>query len=178
MSGPEFSRRIPLARIGEDASSHAITANPEERAGLEGRFALTAIDRLEAEFSLRRDGDAVIAQGRVHGDALQTCIASGEPVPATIDESISLRFVAEETPSDDEVELDADDCDEMIHDGLAVDLGEAAAQTFLLALDPYPRAAAAAEALKAAGVMGDDEAQTGPFAALGALIGKKDQEQA
>jgi hypothetical protein len=45
-----------------------------------------------------------------------------------------------------------------------------AAQTLALALDPYPRAPRADAALKAAGVI--DESQTGPFAALGALIKK------
>ncbi len=177
MTAPEFSRRIPLVRIGMKPSSHAIAANPDERAALATRFALAAIDRLEADITLHRDGDAVVAQGRVRGEVVQTCIASGEPVAATIDEPIVIRFVPERTPSDDEVELDADDCDEMLHDGLAADIGEAAAQTLLLALDPYPRSPAAAEALKAAGVVSDDEARTGPFATLGALITKKEQEQ-
>ena len=52
----------------------------------------------------------------------------------------------------------------------SIDIGEAAAETLALALDPYPRAPDAGEALKAAGVKGEEEA--GPFAALAALKGK------
>ena len=57
-----------------------------------------------------------------------------------------------------------------IEDG-AIDLGEAAAETLLLALDPYPRAPNADAVLREAGVKpeGEEEREPGPFAALAAL---------
>lgn len=173
MTAPEFSRRIALRHIGDEAAAHTITAKCEEREALSERFGLVSIDRLDADITLRRDGDAVLAKGQVAGDVVQSCAASGEPVHAVINTPLNVRFVTEQPSTEDEIELDADDCDEMTHDGLAVDIGEAAAQTLLLALDPYPRSPAAAAALAAAGVVGDDEARTGPFAGLGALISKK-----
>ena len=57
-----------------------------------------------------------------------------------------------------------------LRDSGAIDLGEAAAQTLALALDPYPRSPGAAAALKEAGVIGEGEA--GPFGGLAALKGK------
>jgi len=55
----------------------------------------------------------------------------------------------------------------VFHDGAAIDLGSAIADTLSLALDPYPRSAGAEAALKEAGVL--TEAEAGPFAALAKL---------
>ena len=41
--------------------------------------------------------------------------------------------------ADEEIELGADDCDILPLDGDAVDLGELAAETLSLGLNPYPR---------------------------------------
>ena len=73
-------------------------------------------------------------------------------------------------PGDEEVELKADDLDTSFHDGAAIDLGTAVADTLALELDPYPRSANAEEALREAGVVSEEEA--GPFAALAALKAK------
>ena len=52
-------------------------------------------------------------------------------------------------------------------EGGAIDLGEAAAETMALALDPFPRAAGAEAALRAAGVLSEEEARpANAFAAL------------
>jgi hypothetical protein len=66
------------------------------------------------------------------------------------------------------------DLDTMFHDGQAIDLGLAIADTLALALNPYPRGPAADEALKAAGVL--SEAEAGPFAALAKLKGGSTSE--
>ena len=69
--------------------------------------------------------------------------------------------------ADEEIELGESDCDVVFHDGGAIDLGGAIADTLALALDPYPRSAGAEAALKDAGVL--TEEQAGPFAALAQL---------
>ena len=81
-----------------------------------------------------------------------------------------LRFVAGAAAAPEEVELTADDLDLMPVDGGAIDLGEAVAETMALALDPFPRGPGAAAALKAAGVISEEEAKP-----LGALAGLKDK---
>jgi len=70
----------------------------------------------------------------------------------------------------DEVELSEDDCDTVEFTGSAIDLGEAAAETLVLSLDPFPRAAGADAVLREAGVL--EEGEAGPFAALKALKDK------
>ena len=54
---------------------------------------------------------------------------------------------------DEEVELVESDCDVVFHDGSAIDLGSAIADTLALGLDPYPRSAGAEAELKEAGVL-------------------------
>ncbi len=168
---PEFSRLVPLDRIGAGASAHEIAANEAECAALATRFDLIAIERLTATLTLKRDGDVVDASGRLSAAVIQPCIASGEPVPATIDTDLAIRFAPESDDPAEEVELDAHALDTVDYRGGAIDLGEAAAETLALALDPFPRSPHADEALKAAGVISEDEtkAASSPFAALKGL---------
>ena len=170
-AAPEFSRLVRLDRIGAGASAHDLTADEAERAALAARFGLIAIDRLDATVSLSREGDDVIATGRLSAAVIQRCIASDEPVPATIDTDLAIRFVPESDDPAEEVELDTQALDTVDYRGGAIDLGEAAAETLALALDPFPRSPHADEALKAAGVLSEDEAKlaSSPFAALKGL---------
>ena len=71
---------------------------------------------------------------------------------------------------DEEIELTADDCDEIEYDGSAFDLGEAVSQTLALAIDLFAEGPNADAFRAAHGLEG--EAPTGPFAALAAR--KKD----
>lgn len=165
---PEFSRPERIDQIGARERTVTIAADANERAGLARRFGLIAIERLQAAFVVRAEGGAIVATGRVGGDVVQACSATGEPLPASVDEAVSLRFVAEGNADEEEVELPADAIDTLpIEDG-AIDLGEAAAETLALALDPFPRVADADALLAAAGVIGEDEVESSssPFAAL------------
>ena len=168
---PEFHRPQRVDTIGEGARDVTITADAAERAALAARFGLTAIDRLEGTFAIKREGQVIMARGRVMAAVVQACIATGDPLPATVDEPVILRFVADDAElHGDEIELSAVDCDTIPYSGSAIDLGEAAAETMMLALDPFPRGPNAEAALRAAGVKSEDEA--GPFGALAALKAK------
>ena len=56
----EFSRLVPLARLGSAPFRQQIEATPSERGKLSRRFDLLALDRLTAVVELRRQGDAVV----------------------------------------------------------------------------------------------------------------------
>ena len=71
------------------------------------------------------------------------------------------------TRPDEEIELGSGDLDVVFHDGAAIDLGGALADTLALSLDPYPRSASADAALKEAGVLTEEQAS--PFAVLAGL---------
>lgn len=163
---PEWSRPERLDTIGERERGVAITANADERAALARRFGLVGIGRLEARFAIRREASAVMATGRVSADVTQACSITDEPLAMSVDEPVTLRFV-EELGGEDETELAEDALDTMLIDDGAIDLGEAAAETMALALDPFPRGPDAAAALKEAGVIGEDEVT--PFGALAGL---------
>jgi uncharacterized metal-binding protein YceD (DUF177 family) len=167
----DFACRLPLDRI-RDGERIDLVADPQECAAIARRLDLIAIDRLEAHAVLARDGKEVRATGRIKAALEQSCIATGEPVPARIDEPFDLIFLPEpKGRSDDEVELGADEMDVVFHDGAAIELGSAVADTLALVLDPYPRGPNADAALKAAGVLSEEQA--GPFAALAKLKGEK-----
>lgn len=171
MKPNEFSRPVRLDTIGSQPHALRIEADESERKALARRFGILSLTRLEAELQVHSAGEDVAAQGRMLAELVQSCVATGAPVPARIEEEFSLRFRPEGMLEDgQEAELEADELDTLFYEGSAVDVGEAVAQTLALAIDPYPRADGAAEALRAAGVR--DESQAGPF---GALAGLKDK---
>ncbi len=174
----EFARPFRLDTIGDEPRRVEIAADEAERAALATRFGLVSIGRLDAEATLRREGMRVWAQGRFRAEAVQSCVATGDPIPAMVDEPFALRFdPAGGGDADEEVELDETDLDRLDYEGGAIDLGEAVAQGFSLALDPFPRVADADERLRAAGVTSEEEAEAqrieaSPFAALKSLTRK------
>jgi uncharacterized metal-binding protein YceD (DUF177 family) len=170
MTAPEFALPHRLDQIGAGESGVTITADAIERTALARRFGLVAIESLEARYALRRDAAGVRATGHLSARVTQACVVTAEPLPTAIEEDFDLRFVPESAAPGDEVELSEDECDVVFYTGGSIDLGEAAAETLALALDPFPRSAGAADALKEAGVVGEDEA--GPFGALAALKDK------
>ena len=166
---PEFSRPVRFDAIGEGLSRIAIEASAAECTALARRFGLVAVDRLEAVFQVRREAAGIRAEGRVTALVTQACSVTDDPLSVAIDEPVDLRFV-DSPEGAEEIELDEDALDTMPIEGGAVDLGEAAAETMALALDPFPRGPNAAAALKAAGVVSEDEAEMGPFAGLKAKL--------
>ncbi len=174
MSPVEFARPQRIDTIGGEPRTVEIAADETERTALAKRFDLLGIDRLTGTFTIRRDAAGILVEGRVAAALSQACSITGDPLPATIDEPVVLRFVPEDEAGQDEVELGDQDIDVIPYDGGAIDLGEVAAETMALALDPFPRGPNAEAALKQAGVLSEEEA--GPFGALAALkekLGKK-----
>lgn len=166
---PEFSRTYRVDTIGSAPRQVAIEADAAEREALAARFGLVSIESLAAEAELSRNGETVIAKGSLRAEAVQSCVASGEPVPEKVAAPFRLEFrpEPEATESEEEVELNENELDVVFYDGAAVDLGEAVAETLSLSLDPYPRSPNADAALRDAGVKSEEEA--GPFGALAAL---------
>jgi uncharacterized metal-binding protein YceD (DUF177 family) len=139
MEGREFSTAVALDRLSAAPAVYRLEADADARAALAQRFGLLTLDRLVAELAVRRSGDGALAEGWLDASAVQQCVVSLAPVPATVHEKLLFRF---EAPAFDaaEVELEADDLDVLPVEGGVIDLGEAVAQSLYLALDPYPRA--------------------------------------
>ena len=171
----DFAHRLPLNQI-RDGERIDLVADEAERKLTADRLDLRGLDRLEAHATLERKGEIVRARGRLKASLCQSCVVTDEPVDAHADEAFDIYFLPEpKTDSpEEEVELVESDCDVVFHDGAAIDLGSAIADTLALALDPYPRSAGAEAALKEAGVL--SEAEAGPFAAL-AKLKRSDSDQ-
>ena len=164
----DFAHRLPLDQI-RDGDRIDICADECERSSVAERLGLLSLDRLEAHATLSRDGEKVRACGRLKAVLEQACVATGDPCPAHVDEPFELSFLPEPRikGAEDEIELGGTDLDIIFHDGSAIDLGGAIADTLALSVDPYPRSAGANAALKEAGIMTETEAS--PFAVLAKL---------
>jgi uncharacterized metal-binding protein YceD (DUF177 family) len=173
MNQPEFSRPVRLDTLGSRPHALSIDADAEERAAIARRFGLVEIDHLAAEAELTRTGDTIRAQGRLSARVTQSCVATGLPVPETVEEEFAIDFRPEHASGvpDEEIELSEGELDVVFYSGGAVDLGEAVAESLSLALDPFPRAADAELALQQAGVKSEEQAkaESSPFAGLAGL---------
>ncbi len=176
MSTPELSRLIKTRPLPGEMI--VIAATEAERTALAARFGVSAIDSLRAEVALEAKPTAIRASGRLTAAIIQPCAMSGEDFAVAINEPLDLRFVEASTrpaageDAEIEIELEADDCDEIEYAGDMFDLGEAIAQSLSLAIDPYAEGPAADAARRAAGIVKEGE-QLGPLADLLAAF-KKD----
>lgn len=167
MTAPEFSRLFDVRQL--EGKAIRLQADATERKALATRFSLVRIDALEAELELHRQDRAVEANGRLRAEIVQSCAVSAEDLPVSVDEPLFFRFVPASTDHrpDEELEIDADDCDEIEYTGTQIDVGEAVAQSLALAIDPFLTGPEAEAARQAAGI-GTPEDQS-PFAALKGL---------
>lgn len=166
---PEFSRAIRVETISDAPRRMEIVADADERRRLAGRFRLKAIDRLSAAITLSRRAGTIHAEGEVDAAVVQACVVTDEPLPAEVRAPFSVRFVPEAQVSapDEELELSEEDCDILPIQHGEIDLGELAAETLALALDPFPRSQGADATIREASPAGGDAA--GPFAGLKGL---------
>ena len=175
MSAPEFSRPVRIDMLGQTPRTIEIEASPAEREALARRFGFVSVSSLSAEVVLERRIAGVSVRGTVRAELAQSCVASGEPVEERVDGPFEVEFRPHpEHGAEEEIELGQGELDVIFYDGAQVDIGEAVAETLSLAVEPFPRSAAAEEALREAGVRSEEEAraEASPFAALKDKLGK------
>ncbi|MCQ9154825.1 YceD family protein [Acidomonas methanolica] len=174
----EFSRRMPLSRLTRDGTTETVEAQPAECAALARRFGLPEIASLVCRYRLTAGEDgAVLAEGWLTARVTLDCVVTAEPFEDVISEAFTLRFVPQRRFRE-EAALEIEAVDEVPYEGREIDLGEATAEQFALALPPFPRAPGAFldEAVDEA--PRDESGETGesrpnPFAALAHLRGKE-----
>jgi uncharacterized metal-binding protein YceD (DUF177 family) len=171
----EFSRTIRIDTLGETPRRLNLSADEGERAALAKRFGFVAIERLEAEAAVTRRNDAITATGTLGAALVQSCVATGAPVPEAVEVPFAVEFRPHPTvrSEEEEIELQGAELDVTFYEGGMVDIGEAVAETLSLSAEPYPRAPGAEDKLREAGVKNEEE--SGAFAALAALRDKLKQ---
>jgi uncharacterized metal-binding protein YceD (DUF177 family) len=162
-SATEFTRIVSLIRLGSEPFRQHIAANEAERTALALRFDLVSLAHLEADIEMVRElAGTILLSAAFEAEFEQECIVSLDPVAGSVSECFQLRYgppeVEEEAPSGDD-----DPAFEPL-DSESIDVGEAVAQEFSLALPPFPRSPDAVIEADA-----QDEVDDGPFAALAKL---------
>jgi len=140
---PEFSRLVEVSRVPPGGTDETIEADADERVHLAKRLGVPRLLSLTAHFNLMpwRQGGLRV-RGRVEAEVEQVCVVSLETFVASLSEEVERYFAGEAEPGwsgavhhVDSLEEDEPD---LVTDG-EVDLGELAAETLMLAVDPYPR---------------------------------------
>ena len=158
MTNTELSR--PLKSNSLPAEPITIEATDEEKTKLAARFDLVSIQSFLANVDLKMDGKKIYASGKLVSDFTQTCAISSEEFPNSVEEIFAFHFVPVRSDSkslEEEIELTGDELDEIEYDLDVFDLGEAIAQSFGLAIDPYAEGPSAEVSREVLGLISDEE---------------------
>ena len=153
-----------------DTGSHRdLVADEATRAAIAAIAGVRGLPRLAATLDLVRQGNGLKVTGEIVATVEQTCVVSLEPMTSELRETVDLAFLpprgeAQAEESEAEIDPDAVDEPEALVDGVA-DLGAAATEFLLLAIDPYPRKPGAVFEAPPT----PEEPGAHPFAALAAL---------
>jgi uncharacterized metal-binding protein YceD (DUF177 family) len=165
-SRPEFSRIVSLAQLGAEPFHQEIAATDAEREALARRFDLLALDRLAAEVKLVHEGpDSVLLHASFEAAFVQSCVVTLDPVEGAMAANFTLRYGPPETETEERAD------DDIAFEPLAgdfVDIGEAVAQEFSLALPIFPRSPGAVLEIE------EPPPEAGPFDALSRLADRRD----
>ena len=159
----EFTRLVSLARLGAEPFRQHIAADGDERGALARRFDLVSLDRLEADVELVREPmGTILLSAAFAAEFAQQCIVTLDPVAGGVSERFQLRYGP---PEEEEMAPTGED-DPAFEplESESIDIGEAIAQEFSLALPPFPRAPDAVIAAEP-----EEDKAEGPFAALARL---------
>lgn len=169
MTKNEMSQPLPWTVRVDDADRQELvgrlTATPEQRAEIARLAELQSLNRLAFEFEIDAIGKHRFRLiGMVHAEAVQTCVITLAPVPAKMAEPVRVEFWPGERLAGGEPPHlhgadEADEPEQVVAGRL--DIGRIAYETFVAALDPYPRAPGAEFSWTEGG-----EERGGPFAAL------------
>lgn len=146
----------PQALAGLAASGRRISIDADERqrAAIARAYDLLGVECFTADVTLAPwAGVGVRLKGRLMAEVTQACVVTLAPVKAWIEEEFTRRFMDERArerrrmPVEKEIEihLEDDDPPEPLS-GNVLMLGPVLLEQFALALDPYPRSAAADDA--------------------------------
>ncbi|TCT11483.1 uncharacterized metal-binding protein YceD (DUF177 family) [Tepidamorphus gemmatus] len=140
----DYPVSIPVIRdqVPDSGLDIAFRADAAQCAAFARYLGVPSVERVEAALKIEpRARRSLAVNGHVACDLVQTCVVTLEPVAATIDEVVAIRYVPElGRPSEADGEGAAvDDVETEPLEGGAIDVGALIAQTLSLGLDPYPR---------------------------------------
>ncbi len=182
MNQTEFSHVVSVDGIAALPKEIVLTATPDQCTGLAARFGLGSIEAFTARLSVAQEARGLHVTGTVSAQLQYLCRVSAEPFPGKVHEPINILFLEGVTeadlPSPEEAALNPDPMELLPLHGHELDLGEIAAESLGLALEPFPRGPNADTAMKQLGILSEEQARlaASPFAAL-AVSGQKPERQ-
>lgn len=151
----EFSHKVMVNPWPEDGFVVELTATAAEREALKTRFDLADLQSLSASVGIEKKVMELVLAGTIEAVVAQHCVVTLKPVTSSLEVPFERHYrrrqvheqmvAAGEAVSadDDDIDINVD-----ILEGDEIDLGEAIAEEFYLALDPYPRSDDADRALE------------------------------
>lgn len=172
--------RINVEKFPSTGRDIAFSANADQLVKMAELLKVDALDRVEVNARLEKEGAGIRAQGRILASCQQACVITLEPVQQDINLPLSRLFLpaskfegAPAPGSETFVDLADDDLADSIEEG-TIDLEKLIIELLGMEIDLYPRAAGAALENEHDQSYGADETDS-PFAALRALKEKSDQ---
>ncbi len=170
----EFSHKVTVYPWPEDGVVVKLTATAAECEALKARFDLADLQSLSASVGIEKKVMELVLAGTIEAVVAQTCVVTLKPVTSSLEVPFERHYRRREVhekmvAAGEALSADGDDVDVDILEGDEIDLGEAVAEEFYLALDPYPRSADADRALEEIGTKADIglvDKPTNPFEKL------------
>ncbi|CAM9485474.1 unnamed protein product [Hapterophycus canaliculatus] len=142
----EFSRKIDCSELSRKPKYYSVEATEQECAALAQRFSCERIAGLKADLRVVRgahsDARRIKIKGRVVGEITQNCAATLEPFVLPVEREFDTIVQEVSLDSVDSTlwALEKDtETDDDIMEGDPLDLGEIAAQTLALCIDPFAK---------------------------------------
>ncbi len=156
----EFSHKVTVYPWPEDGVVVELTATAAEREALKARFDLADLQSLSASVGIEKKVMELVLAGTIEAVVAQTCVVTLKPVTSSLEVPFERHYRRREVhekmiAAGEAVSVEDDDVDVDILEGDEIDLGEAVAEEFYLALDPYPRSADADRTLEEIGAKAD-----------------------
>jgi hypothetical protein len=142
---PPLSSIYDLTDLSDAGAEIAVAANAGQRAKLAEWAGVDAVDRFEAPVNLKKlSANRFNYEALLHADVVQSCVVTLEPVRSRIERTISrvLQLVRKDTAhkrDQETIEVASEGPEEI--DSPFFDLATPLLEEFVLAVDPYPRAA-------------------------------------
>ena len=170
----EFSHKVTVDPWPEDGVAVELAATAAEREKLRARFDLVDLASLSASVEIGKNATELVLAGTIEAVVTQTCVATLKPVTASLDVPLERRYRRQDAHEKMIAARGTADLDEELMEveilaGDDIDIGDVVAEELYLALDPYPRAAGADEALaelRSKTGTGEGEERVSPFEKL------------
>ncbi len=176
---PLPSLPFKVAAIAGRTQTHVKFApGAQDRAQIAAALGLLDLPEMRFEGDIRPQGKRdLVLTARLTARAVQPCSVTLEPVPTTVDETVTRQYLADyREPEGDEVEIPEDDTLEPLPE--VIDAAAVAIEALALALPLYPRAPGVDLGEVVAAPPGEAplrEADLKPFAGLAKLMEGKDK---